>query len=188
MGYSPWRTTPRSIMKSEKYTLTIQETSDGRNTARILATINVIDVNNKPVAVNDAINVNENATVEQSNAASGVLSNDTDDDGDPITIENFRTGPESGSGNYGIINSTRTGAYGSLTLNGDGTYSYVSNQQRLRPLLKESRQLIRTHTWFPMAKVVTLAKLASRLLESMMLHTWWMRSPKRNTQKAKEKP
>ena len=111
---------------SERYTLTIQA-SDDCNTATTLAVVNVIDVNNDPVAVNDAISVNENATVEQASAASGVLSNDTDDDGDSITIENFRTGPESGSGDYGIISSSRAGTYGSLTLHGDGTYSYVAD-------------------------------------------------------------
>ncbi|MAB54827.1 MAG: hypothetical protein CMN93_02810, partial [Synechococcus sp. CPC35] len=111
---------------NDKYTLTI-EASDGCNIASTSATINVIDVNNNPVAFNDSVNLNENATAEQTSAASGILSNDTDSDGDSITIENFRTGSESGSGDYGIIGSSREGTYGSLTLNGDGTYSYVAD-------------------------------------------------------------
>ena len=69
------------------------QASDGRNSASTSVTINVIDVNNNPVAVNDSISVNENATAEQTRAASGVLSNDTDSDGDSITLENFRTDP-----------------------------------------------------------------------------------------------
>ncbi|WP_239420469.1 Ig-like domain-containing protein [Synechococcus sp. KORDI-100] len=90
-------------------------------------TINVIDVNNSPVATNDSISVNENSTAEQTNSANGILSNDTDSDNDSLTIENFRTGSESGSGDYGILGSSREGTFGSLTLNGDGTYSYVAD-------------------------------------------------------------
>ena len=132
---------------SEKYTLTIQA-SDGCNTAyNIRRPYHVIDVNNNPVAVNDAISVDENATVEQTSAASGVLSNDSDDDGDSITIENFRTGAESGSGDYGIIGSSREGTYGSLTLNGDGTYRYVADLAATDALAAGSdRQLIHTLT------------------------------------------
>ena len=53
---------------NETYSLTIQA-SDGSNTASTSATINVIDVNNNPVAINDAINLNENETAEQTSAA-----------------------------------------------------------------------------------------------------------------------
>ena len=60
--------------------------------------------------------------------SNGVLSNDTDSDGDSLTIENFRTGSESGSGDYGILGSSREGTYGSLTLNGDGTYGYSADR------------------------------------------------------------
>ena len=58
----------------------------------------MIDVNNDPVAVNDSISLNENETTEETSASNGVLSNDSDSDGDSITLENFRTGLETGSG------------------------------------------------------------------------------------------
>ena len=115
-----------SHSKSETYLLTIQA-SDGSNTASTLATINVIDVNNNPVAVDDLISLNENTTAEKASAASGILSNDSDSDGDAITIESFRTGLESESGNFGILGSSREGTYGSLTLHRDGTYSYIAD-------------------------------------------------------------
>ena len=54
---------------ASQYILSIQA-SDGVNTSSTSATINVIDVNNSPVAVNDAISVNENATATQNNAPS----------------------------------------------------------------------------------------------------------------------
>ena len=50
--------------RSETHSLTIQA-SDGCNTATTSVTINVIDVNNNPVANNDSISVNENATSKQ---------------------------------------------------------------------------------------------------------------------------
>ena len=108
------------------HSLTIQA-SDGSNTASTTATIYVNDINNNPVAVNDSINLNENATAEQTSAVNGVLSNDFDSDGDSITIESFRTGLESGSGSFGILDSVREGNYGSLTLSGDGTFSYIAD-------------------------------------------------------------
>ena len=84
------------------HSLTIQA-SDGSNTASTTATIYVNDINNNPVAVNDSINLNENATAEQTISVNGVLSNDFDSDGDSITIESFRTGLESGSGVLGSL-------------------------------------------------------------------------------------
>ena len=105
----------------------IIQASDGSNTASTTATIYVNDINNNPVAVNDSINLNENATAEQTSAVNGVLSNDFDSDGDSITLESFRTGIESGSGSFGILGSAREGNYGSLTLSGDGTFSYIAD-------------------------------------------------------------
>ena len=109
-----------------KYSLTIQA-SDGVNTHSVETVINVIDVNSSPVAINDEISLNENGTADQASAANGILSNDTDADNDTLTIEKFRSGLETGSGIFGTIGSAREGTYGNLTLNGDGTYSYIAN-------------------------------------------------------------
>lgn len=64
-------------------------------------------ISNPPVAVDDAYNVDEGQTLTVDSAA-GVLSNDTDADGDPLTAT-LETDVSNGS----------------LTLNGDGSFEYV---------------------------------------------------------------
>ena len=81
--------------------------SDGAldsNTATV--TITVAAVNDAPVAVNDAYNVTEDITLNIT--APGVLTNDTDIDGDTLTAVKV-TGP----------------AHGTLTLNPNGSFTYT---------------------------------------------------------------
>jgi len=67
--------------------------------------------NNSPVAVNDAITVDEGGTVSVLvGGATSVLANDTDAENDPLTVA-LVTGPVNGT----------------LTLNPDGTFSYTHN-------------------------------------------------------------
>ena len=68
-----------------------------------------LNASNSPVAVNDAYNVNEGATLTVT-SASGVLANDTDADSDPLTAT-VATQP----------------ANGTLTLNANGSFTYVHN-------------------------------------------------------------
>ena len=65
-----------------------------------------VSFNRAPVANNDSYNVNEDTTLTV--AAPGVLSNDTDADGDPLTAV-LVSGP----------------AHGTLTLNANGSFSYT---------------------------------------------------------------
>jgi VCBS repeat-containing protein len=85
------------------------QASDGSlpsNTA--IVTINVVNNNRPPVVVNDAYVISQNTTLNQ--PAPGVLQNDTDPDGNPITAK-LVTNP----------------ANGTLTLNPDGSFSYQPN-------------------------------------------------------------
>ena len=104
---------------------------------------------NAPVAQNDTGVVNEDATLTVSNSANANLSGsydtngehsgdvidtsntstqDTDADGDTLTITAVRKGSTEGSGTAGSVGSALTGTYGQLTLNSNGSYSYVANQ------------------------------------------------------------
>ncbi len=76
------------------------------NSANVTVTITVNSVNSLPVAVNDNYAVNEDGTLTVS--GNGVLGNDTDADGDPLTA-NVLTGP----------------AHGSLNFNANGSFTYT---------------------------------------------------------------
>jgi VCBS repeat-containing protein len=70
--------------------------------------INIGSGHNVPVAGDDHVFINEDTGTYNSGAA-GVLANDYDFDGDPLTVSG----------------GTFTGTYGTLTLNSNGTYSYT---------------------------------------------------------------
>ena len=57
-------------------------------------------------------------------------------------ITAIRTGLTEGSGTSGSLGSALTGTYGQLTLNANGSYTYVANQAQLRPLMPVSLPLI----------------------------------------------
>ncbi|HEX8061640.1 MAG TPA: Ig-like domain-containing protein, partial [Allosphingosinicella sp.] len=71
-------------------------------------TIEIGSGHNRPVAIDDHVSLTEDGGIYNSGAA-GVLANDYDFDGDAMTV----------------AGGTFTGAYGSLTLNSDGTYNYA---------------------------------------------------------------
>ena len=71
--------------------------------------------------------------------AGDVTPNDFDFEGDALTVDAIRTGPESGSGTAGTIGSELAGAYGWLTQQADGTFTYrVDNANPLVEALRTS--------------------------------------------------
>ncbi len=91
--------------------------------------------NRPPVAVNDAGTAQEAGgtfnTTPGSNASGNVLANDTDPDpaDNPLTVKgrvtSFRTGASEGAGTAGSLGTPLRGSYGQLTLNVDGSYTYL---------------------------------------------------------------
>ncbi|HIJ72121.1 MAG TPA: tandem-95 repeat protein, partial [Planctomycetes bacterium] len=87
---------------SDSFTYTISDGNGGTDTATVTVTINGIPDN--PVAVDDSALTDEDTAVTTGN----VLANDTDADGDTLTVTGF----------------TQTG-HGTVTYNGDGTFTYT---------------------------------------------------------------
>jgi VCBS repeat-containing protein len=83
----------------------VYQASDGTSTSNATVTITITPVNDPPVANNDAYTVAEGGTLNV--PAPGVLGNDTDPDSTMTAV--LVSGP----------------AHGSLTLNADGSFSYV---------------------------------------------------------------
>ncbi|UVO55773.1 S-layer family protein [Sphingomonas sp. SUN039] len=94
----------------------------GNDTLVITSTVTVVAVDDAPTAVADSYSTNENAVLNV-NAASGVLSNDTDPDGGTKTVASINGSVV----NVGIPVTLASGA--KVTLNADGSLSYDPNGQ-----------------------------------------------------------
>ncbi len=85
--------------------------------------VTITGTNDAPVAMADTASVTEDVPVTTT-AVTGVLSNDTDiDTGDTKTVSAVAFGATTGT-----VGSALAGTYGTLTLNADGSYSYLANK------------------------------------------------------------
>ncbi|WGM40072.1 VCBS domain-containing protein [Caulobacter sp. NIBR1757] len=118
---------------TDSFTYTVTDTAGATSSTTL--TITVHGANDAPVAVADTGTAVEAGTAAGSNATGNVLTNDTDvDTGDSKTVTAL-TG--------GTVGSALAGAYGSLTLNADGTYSYaVNNASSAVQALRTSAQTL----------------------------------------------
>lgn len=96
---------------SDSFTYTISDT-DKQDTAEV--NITVKSINGAPVAVDDAFLINENSVLDLGEGS--LLSNDTDEEKDPLTIVSV-TAPGNGT----------------LQDDGDGTYTYTPNEDYYGP-------------------------------------------------------
>jgi VCBS repeat-containing protein len=91
----------------------VYEVSDGNGgTAQATVNLTINPVNDAPIAADDAYTLTEDTTLTTTLGVDDLLMNDSDIDGDPLTVN---TTPVSGPSN------------GTLTLNADGTFSYTPN-------------------------------------------------------------
>lgn len=107
--------------------------SDGSHTDTALLTVTIQGANDAPVAVNDSGSAVERSGVANRTAGKNAIGNLLNNDTDPDTIHSslgvtaIRAGATEGSGVAGTLGNALAGAYGTLTLNADGSYSYVVN-------------------------------------------------------------
>ena len=108
---------PAGSHPQDTFTYTVSDGDGGITTAEL-----TIAIDRPPAANNDVASDVAGSTVTTI-AATGVLSIDTDPDGDKLTV----TGVSDAANGAGSVGNSLAGVYGDLTLNADGSYSYVAN-------------------------------------------------------------
>ena len=108
---------PAGSHPQDIFTYTVNDGDGGTATAELTITID-----RPPVANNDIASDVVGSTITAT-AASGVLSIDSDLDGDKLTV----TGVSDAASGAGSVGNPLASVYGHLTLNADGSYSYVAN-------------------------------------------------------------
>nr|WP_321463695.1 DUF4347 domain-containing protein [uncultured Cohaesibacter sp.] len=109
--------TPEADGEGDDYTAITMTTTDGYSTDVIEISVDVIPVNDDPVAVDDADSVYESGVVSGSELYGNVLVNDKDVDANDTKTVTAVAG--------GDVGETVEGTYGSLIINSHGSYSYV---------------------------------------------------------------
>lgn len=101
----------------------------GSSSDRVDSAINSLIVpNSGPTSANDIGTVIEDQTLTVS-AANGLLANDTDPNHDPLTVTSFSV-----NGVSGTVGSALPVTGGSITVNADGSYSFVPTQGYTGPI------------------------------------------------------
>ena len=111
--------TPTDDDTDNVYNLTVT-VSDGIATDSTDVSVTVTDADEPLTAADDTINATSGIE-----ATGTVLNNDSDPDGTTPTVSAIETGSSVGGGTAGTVGTVLPGTYGSLTLDADGTYTYV---------------------------------------------------------------
>ncbi|WP_212625520.1 VCBS domain-containing protein [Pseudomonas sp. PP3] len=138
---------------SETFTYQIRDLAGATSTATL--TITLRGANDNPLAVDDStVAVEAGGTANGTpgvNPSGNVLTNDTDvDASDSKTVTDIRTGSEAAGGTFTTLGTAQTlaGLYGTLTINANGTYSYVVNNNLAAvQALKVGDSLVETFTY-----------------------------------------
>ncbi|MFM2276248.1 MAG: hypothetical protein RL211_2120, partial [Pseudomonadota bacterium] len=103
-------------------------TGGGTTTVYLDNPVVSLQANTAPTATNDTGTATEQGVAAGANATGNVLTNDVDaDSAGTFAVSAVRTGAVEGSGTAGTVGSALSGTYGALTLNADGSYTYVVN-------------------------------------------------------------
>ncbi|WP_339453813.1 VCBS domain-containing protein [Pseudomonas sp. EA_5y_Pfl2_R50] len=138
---------------TETFTYQIRDLAGATSTATL--TITIRGANDNPLAGDDsAVAVEAGGTFNGTpgvNPSGNVLTNDTDVDANDVKrVTGIRTGSEAAGGTFTNVGVTQTfsGLYGTLTINADGTYSYVINNNLAAvQALKVGDSLVETFTY-----------------------------------------
>jgi VCBS repeat-containing protein len=95
--------------------------SDGTTTSTSTLTLSVTPANDAPVAQSDSNSTAEDSTLTV-NAANGVLANDSDVDGDPLSVTQFTVAGDATV--YSAGQTATIAGVGTLQLNADGSYVF----------------------------------------------------------------
>ncbi|PIE44305.1 MAG: hypothetical protein CSA50_00855, partial [Gammaproteobacteria bacterium] len=118
---------------TQTYTITLNDGNGGTTTENIVITVN--GSNDTPVALPDTESVSKESPATTGN----VLVNDSDVDGDSLTVTSV---------NGATPGTTITTEFGSITLNPDGSYTYTTNTDDPRVAgLNDGETLIDTITY-----------------------------------------
>ncbi|MEN3382879.1 MAG: hypothetical protein V7608_2923, partial [Hyphomicrobiales bacterium] len=101
--------------------------SDGSLNATATVSLTVNPVNDAPVAGNDLAGVREEHTIS-ADRSHGVLANDSDVDGNALSVTAVTFGTHTSAITAGHA-ATILGDHGTLTLNADGSYRYVAEDE-----------------------------------------------------------
>jgi VCBS repeat-containing protein len=140
---------------TESFTLYLHD--DQGATSSVDAAFEILGSNDNPVAADTAGNAveasGESNTTPGSNASGNVLNNvsdvDTKASGETITVIGVATGSEDATDSAGNLGTPLAGEYGNLTLNPDGSYIYVvdENNAEVEALRVTGQQLIDSFTY-----------------------------------------
>ncbi|RZM94518.1 adhesin, partial [Bradyrhizobium genosp. SA-3] len=101
-------------------------------TASGTVTVTITGTNDAPLAVNDTGAATEKGGTANGsggiNGSGNLLTNDTDVDSGSLTVSAIRTGGTEGAGTAGTLGVGLVGEHGTLTLNANGSYTYVVNE------------------------------------------------------------
>jgi VCBS repeat-containing protein len=144
--------TPFDVL-TETFTYQVRDLFGASNTATL--TIIIRGANDNPRAADDStVAVEAGGTANTTpglNPTGNVLANDRDvDANDSKTVTDVRGGDKTAAGTFTTVGTTQTldGLYGTLTINADGTYSYVINNNLAAvQALKVGDSLVETFTY-----------------------------------------
>ncbi len=133
---------------SEAFSYTVIDTAGAEDRATL--TITILGRNDTPVAQNDTATAIEagglNNATPGVDPSGNVLANDSDVDGngERLTVSGVRHG-----GTIGVVGSALLGTYGQLTLDADGNYTYLvdNNNARVQALRTSNDVLLETFTY-----------------------------------------